>query len=138
MQKEAGFHLDERLQKDCAWVMDFRLSRLLLMNDATYPWFILVPRRCDITEMYQLDDEDYAQLQQESRHLGQGLMSLFAGDKLNIAALGNVVSQLHVHHIVRYRNDTAWPHPVWGNSPPQQYADVELQKRVQQVRAHFK
>lgn len=93
---------------------DFPLSRLLLMNDSRYPWFILVPRRPGITEIFQLGETDQQQLQRESVALGQGIMSVFGGDKLNVAALGNLVSQLHIHHIVRYRDDATWPGPVWG------------------------
>jgi len=93
---------------------DFPLSRLLLMNDSRYPWFILVPRRVDISEIYQLGEKEQQQLQRESVALGQGLMEAFGGDKLNVAALGNLVPQLHIHHIVRYRDDATWPGPVWG------------------------
>lgn len=93
---------------------DFPLSRLLLMNDARYPWFILVPRRDDVSEVYQLDVDEQLQLQRESSLLGKHLMERFGGDKLNIAALGNLVAQLHLHHIVRYRDDATWPGPVWG------------------------
>jgi len=105
---------------------DFPLSRLLLMNDARYPWFILVPRRDDIQEIYQLGAEEQLQLQRESSLLGKHLMERFGGDKLNIAALGNLVAQLHIHHIVRYLDDASWPGPVWGVGMPLPYGEEHL------------
>jgi len=108
------FALDERLKKDCYVLGAFPLSLLLMSRDANYPWFILVPQRHAIKELYQLDCADYQQLMAESRHLSEVAMRVFAGDKLNVAALGNMVPQLHVHHIVRYTGDPAWPNPVWG------------------------
>ena len=108
------FTLHPRLESDCIALGDFPLSRLLLMNDSRYPWFILVPRRVDISEIYQLAEKEQHQLQRESVALGQGIMEAFGGDKLNVAALGNLVPQLHIHHIVRYRDDATWPGPVWG------------------------
>ena len=104
------------------------LCRLLLMDDSQYPWFILVPERPDISEVHQLTDTDRARLWEESALLSRALVKGFAPDKLNIAALGNQVPQLHVHHIVRYRHDPAWPHPVWGKLPPKPYYSAELEK----------
>ena len=103
------------------------LSRLLLLNDSRYPWFVLVPRREAITEIYQLDEAEQQQLLRESSQLGQFLMESFNGDKLNIGALGNLVPQLHVHHIVRYKDDEAWPGPVWGVGVSEPYTGAELQ-----------
>lgn len=108
------FTLHPQLQTDGILIGDFPLSRLLLLNDARYPWFILVPRRQAITEIYELSEEEQQQLLRESSQLGRFLMDAFRGDKLNIGALGNLVPQLHLHHIVRYRSDAAWPRPVWG------------------------
>ncbi|MCW8918511.1 MAG: HIT family protein [Gammaproteobacteria bacterium] len=108
------FTLHPQLQQDGIVIGDLPLSRLLLLNDARYPWFILVPRRQAITEIYQLDDEDQLQLLRESSQLGRFLMESFNGDKLNIGAIGNLVPQLHLHHVVRYRGDEVWPRPVWG------------------------
>lgn len=108
------FTLHPQLEKDGIVMGDFPLSRLLLLNDARYPWFILVPRREAITEIYQLCEDDQQQLLRESSQLGQFVMESFSGDKLNIGALGNLVPQLHLHHIVRYQSDEAWPGPVWG------------------------
>ena len=115
--------LHPRLASDCVMLGRFRLCRLLLMNDQNYPWFILVPDRAGIREIYQLSSEDRAQLLDESCRLAQFLMNEFNGDKLNVAALGNEVPQLHLHHIVRYESDPAWPGPVWGRLAPRPYTD---------------
>jgi diadenosine tetraphosphate (Ap4A) HIT family hydrolase len=108
------FELDPRLAADTFLVGQTPLSQVLLMNDARYPWLILVPRRVDITEPFELSEADQAQLWQESMRLGQAMQAHFAADKINIAALGNQVAQLHVHHIARFHVDAAWPGPVWG------------------------
>jgi diadenosine tetraphosphate (Ap4A) HIT family hydrolase len=117
------FVLDPQLHRDCVIVGRFPLSLLLLSRDANYPWFILVPQRPGITELYQLSLEDRARLLDESCQLSEVLMDVFSGDKLNVAALGNVVAQLHVHHIVRHRGDRAWPRPVWGAVPAAEYSE---------------
>ncbi len=97
------------------------------MNDARYPWLILVPRRSDVTEPFQLSEADQAQLWQESMRLGAAMKAHFASDKLNIAALGNQVAQLHVHHIARFHADDAWPGPVWGVGSAVLYSDPALE-----------
>ena len=119
------FKLHPQLNNDCQVVGQFSLCQLLLMNDANYPWFILVPAREGISEIYQLSAEDQQQLWLESTQLSTGLMEAFQGDKMNIAALGNVVPQLHVHHVVRYTSDVAWPAPVWGKTMAKPYSDAE-------------
>ncbi|MEH6550236.1 MAG: HIT domain-containing protein [Pseudomonadales bacterium] len=119
------FYLDRTLKKDTYWLGDFPLSRLLLSRDANYPWFILVPRRNGVTEICDLTDADQRQLLKESSSLSHLIRDLFMADKLNVAALGNVVSQLHVHHIVRYKDDLAWPAPVWGKHDVSPYAEPE-------------
>lgn len=118
--------LHPQLQHDCLVLGRFPLCRLLLMRDANYPWFILVPDRADISEIYQLELPDRHALIEESSTLASVLVSRFNADKLNIAALGNVVPQLHVHHVVRYRNDAAWPAPVWGRVPAKPYTEAGL------------
>lgn len=120
------FTLDSRLQQDTLWLGDYPLCRLLLMNDAQYPWFILVPRREDVSELFQLDATDQAHLWRETTALAEVLKDCFAADKMNVATLGNVVSQLHMHVIVRRRDDAAWPAPVWGRHPVQAYAPEQL------------
>lgn len=106
--------LHPQLAHDTITLGEYPLCTLLLMSDANYPWFILVPKRDQVTEIFQLDEADQQQLMRESSSLARSLMQAFAGDKMNIGALGNVVPQLHIHHIVRYRTDPAWPAPVWG------------------------
>ena len=130
------FTLDPTLQNDCHEMGSFALCRLLLSNNKTYPWFILVPQREAVTEIHQLELTDRDQLWKESGLLSSWIEDVYAADKLNIAALGNVVSQLHVHHIARYRNDPAWPQPIWGvgESVPYTEKEVEaLRKRVAQA-----
>lgn len=129
------FLLHPRLESDCIFLADLPLSRLLLMSDARYPWCILVPRRDDLSEIYQLADKEQRQLWSESAILGKGMMEAFGGDKLNIAALGNLVPQLHLHHIVRYRDDAAWPGPVWGVGTPAAYSDSQLGEVRERLRA---
>jgi diadenosine tetraphosphate (Ap4A) HIT family hydrolase len=128
------FKLHPQLANDCITVGDFPLSRLLLMNDARYPWCILVPRVPDVTEVFQLAEPDQQRLAAESVLLSRLLSDAFAADKMNVAALGNVVSQLHVHHVVRYRDDAAWPAPVWGRVPVQPCSESELSERLIRLR----
>lgn len=127
------FTLDSRLQNDTLPLGHFPLSLLLLMNDATYPWLILVPRRPEIREIWQLPPADRYQLLDESCHLAEILTTLFRPDKLNVAALGNVVPQLHLHHIVRYRSDPAWPAPVWGKTPAVPYRSEQVAELRRQL-----
>ena len=115
-----------QLAQDCVLLGKFTLCHLLLMRDANYPWCILVPDRADITEIHQLSETDQQQLLRESCLLSIAMESAFSPDKLNIAALGNVVPQLHLHHIGRYRTDAAWPAPVWGRVPARPYSEDEL------------
>lgn len=122
-------NIHPQLAEDCLVVGKMPLSYLLLMLDANYPWFILVPDREDIREIYQLSMPDQYQMLEESSSLGKALMQGFKGDKLNVAALGNVVPQLHIHHIVRYQSDPAWPAPVWGRIAPRPY-EPELREQV--------
>jgi diadenosine tetraphosphate (Ap4A) HIT family hydrolase len=122
----AVFALDQRLQQDTLTLGDFPLCRLLLSNDSNYPWFILVPRINGISEVFQLGVADQQTLWQETTALAQLLNEGLAADKMNIGALGNVVSQLHVHVIVRKRDDAAWPAPVWGKHPAVPYTAEQV------------
>ena len=120
------FALDSRLKQD-TWLMgDFPLCSLLLSNDSNYPWFILVPRREGISELFQLNDDDQHLMWRETTALARVLKDLFAADKMNVATLGNVVKQMHMHVIVRYVTDAAWPGPVWGKHPAKPYAREEV------------
>ena len=105
------------------------------MNEKRYPWFILVPEREGLSEIYQLTDADQYRLIAESSSLARGLVAAFSGDKLNIAALGNLVPQLHIHHVVRFRHDPAWPAPVWGKFSPLAYDDAGLAEVVARLQA---
>ncbi len=116
------FELHPLLESDTLPLGTLPLCRVLLMNDAQYPWLILVPQRTDVTEIFQLKGKDRQQLELESSALAELMMTHFQGDKFNIGTLGNIVSQLHVHHIVRFKNDAAWPQPVWGAMPRKPYA----------------
>lgn len=129
------FALDSRLQQDCLVIGDFPLCRLLLMNDSNYPWFILVPRREEVSELFQLDADDQRQLWQETTLLAETLKDIFVADKMNVATLGNVVSQLHMHVIVRRREDASWPAPVWGRHPAQPYNEQQAGQVVDKLRS---
>ncbi|MFT5635058.1 MAG: diadenosine tetraphosphate (Ap4A) HIT family hydrolase [Cognaticolwellia sp.] len=121
------FQLHPQLANDCFVIFDFPLSRLLLCNDSVFPWFILVPKVDGIKEIYQLDWQQQQQLLNESSMLSEVLMQEFNGDKMNVAALGNVVPQLHLHHIVRFENDACWPKPIWGQKALTPYTEEELE-----------
>jgi len=129
------FELHRQLAADCETLGRFELCRLLLMNDANYPWCILVPERAGVREIYELAPADQQQLLHESSALAAGMARGFSADKMNIAALGNVVPQLHVHHIARHTSDPAWPAPVWGKVPARPYTSAELQEVKVKLRA---
>lgn len=128
------FTLDSRLQQDTVAVGDFPLCRLLLMNDAQYPWFILVPRREDVSELFQLDEQDQRALWRETTFLAEVLKDSFAADKMNVATLGNMVAQLHMHVIVRRRDDAAWPAPVWGRQAAVPYTALQIERVKERLR----
>ena len=133
----ANFELHPQLLRDTLPVGRMRLSRLLLMNDANYPWFILVPERPGISEWFELPEVDQQLLLQESMALSRALKQLFQPDKINVAALGNVVPQLHLHHVARYRQDPAWPAPVWGARPAIPYEGGAWQQLIDQMSQHL-
>nr|WP_301295208.1 HIT domain-containing protein [Pseudomonas marginalis] len=114
------------MQQDTLAIGDFPLCRLLLSNDSNYPWYILVPRINGISEVFQLGVADQQKLWEETTALAQLLSEGLVADKMNIGALGNVVSQLHVHVIVRKRDDIAWPAPVWGKHPARSYTEEQV------------
>lgn len=125
-----SFSLHPRLASDCHLIGELGLCRVLLLDDARYPWVILVPRRAGIREIYELNGADRDALLRESCLIGEFMMQVFAGEKLNIGALGNLVPQLHLHHIVRHAADPAWPGPVWGHSAAEPYPHDLLAERV--------
>lgn len=132
-----GFLLHPRLAADTFLVGDLPLSRLLLMNDSRYPWLILVPRREGLREIHHLAPADRSLLWEESCRVAEFMEVRFRPDKLNVAALGNLVPQLHLHHVARFRDDPAWPGPVWGHSPAMAYGGAEREGLLREMRAIF-
>lgn len=127
------FALDPRLLADTHAVGELHLSELLLMDDARFPWFILVPRIAGARELIDLDEGDQRTLLAEISLLGRTLETLLRPDKLNVAALGNVVPQLHVHVIARFAHDAAWPHPVWCRGERVAYAAADRESLIDTV-----
>ncbi len=132
-----GFQLDRRLAADTHRVARWALSSVLLMDDATYPWLILVPERPDLKDLHDLAPMDLTALCDEMVRASRALQALFRPDKINVAALGNQVPQLHVHVIARFVGDAAWPKPVWGAVPPQRYTAEALAQRTTALQAAF-
>lgn len=131
------FALDSRLAADTVAVTDLPLSAVRLMNDATYPWLILVPRREGAVEIVDLGPQDRVQLMEEIAQVSGVLRAMTRCDKLNVAALGNMVPQLHVHVIGRFAGDPAWPGPVWGKAPAQPYAEAPREGFIAALRARL-
>ena len=129
-----AFRLHPQLAADTQHLAALALCEVLLMNDSNHPWLILVPRITDASELLDLDEPDRVQLWREIDLASRTLRELFTPDKLNIAALGNVVSQLHIHVIARFRDDPAWPKPVWGTVAPRPYSPDELERRIERLR----
>ena len=126
MTTQTSFQLHEMLAADTVLIKELPLSNLVLMNNANHPWCILIPRVADVTDVYQMDWQDQQQLLNESSMLSEVMMQLFEGKKMNVASLGNMCPQLHIHHIVRFETDVDWPHPVWGRSPCVAYSSDEI------------
>ncbi len=131
------FTLDPRLREDTIEIADFQLSKVLLMNDARYPWVILVPKINGLTEVFELTDTQQHQLMVESNFVAAKLKSVVKADKMNVAALGNVVSQLHIHHVARFIQDESWPTPVWGKGQAVRYNEVESDAVISQLKSVF-
>ncbi|MEG3637880.1 HIT family protein [Magnetococcus sp. PR-3] len=129
--------LHPTLSKDCQVVTELSASTVLLMNDAQYPWLILVPNRPDLTDLDQLSTADMVLVQYDIRRACKVLRQLFSPTKLNVASLGNMVPQLHIHVIARFDSDPAWPKPVWGVLPAKPYTQEALQQSVQQLKQAF-
>lgn len=129
-----NFVLHPQLAADTVDVADFKLCTIRLMNCRAVPWLILVPRRAGITEIIDLTADEQTQLMAEIAAASELLRRLFAVHKINVAALGNVVPQLHVHVIARSENDAAWPKPVWGNLPMDTYTTAEQNEIVTRLR----
>lgn len=109
-----GFQLSPRLAADSIFLIDWPLCQVRLMDDARFPWLILVPRRDGLEEWSELNPQDLAMLSAEIARAGCGLTRMLSPTKINVGALGNIVRQMHVHVIARFESDAAWPGPVWG------------------------
>ncbi len=131
------FTLHPILDNDTALVTNLSLCRVLQMNDARYPWLILVPQREDVREMHHLSPEDQSLLFKEMMQASNIIEALYTPDKINVGALGNLVPQLHIHVIARYKDDAAWPGPVWGHSAAVPYIGQELETRKTQLMDAF-
>jgi diadenosine tetraphosphate (Ap4A) HIT family hydrolase len=131
---ESAWSLHPQLAKDTIDIGDLPLSRVLVIKDANFPWLLLVPRRADAVEIIDLDEVAQAQLMTEVTRVSRALKDITKCDKLNVAALGNVVPQLHVHIIARRTSDVAWPRPVWGVAPPVPHDAQEVQQFISAIR----
>lgn len=131
------FTLHPQLAADSIVLADFEVSKLLMINDAAYPWFVLVPRIVGVKDAYELSEADHMQVTRESRVLCEVLMRAFSGEKMNVAALGNVVPQLHIHHIVRFASDPGWPGPIWGVQKLTPLSEREIAARIAMVKEAF-
>lgn len=127
------FALDPSLIKDCVPLTDWPLCRVLLMNDANYPWLVLVPRREGLAELHDLESTDWLTCMSEVARASRTLQCLVGAHKMNVAALGNVTRQLHIHVIARFAVDAAWPKPVWGQVPAEPYGEAALAERVAEM-----
>lgn len=125
-----AFALDARLDADTYSVTDLSLSRVLLVNDARFPWVILVPRRSNCAEWLDFSSDDQRALLQEQLRVMAVLQELTGAHKLNVANLGNMVRQFHLHIIARFETDVAWPGPVWGQGVSEAYPDAEANALV--------
>ncbi len=132
------FQLHPKLMADTIAVEEWRLSSLRMMNDARYPWFILVPRKTELREIFDLPMAERIVLMEEMSILAKALDETFKPEKINIGAFGNVVPQLHVHVIARFKGDPAWPNPIWGVGQPQHYDPARADEMMRRVRETLK
>nr|WP_241664379.1 HIT domain-containing protein [Ningiella ruwaisensis] len=132
---DKDFKLAPQLEKDSIFVCALSLSQVRLINDANYPWYLLVPQINGLKEMHDLSEDLQQMLTIESRRLSQSMATIYQYDKLNVAAIGNVVSQLHVHHIARFTSDIAWPSPVWGYAKAKTYDEQSLNQKIEKMRS---
>ena len=127
------FTLDNKLQEDTFFIKDLKLSKLLLVNNKNYPWLILVPRLDNVTEIFHLNQDQYNDLNDEIYLISKISNNFFNADKMNIATLGNVVSQLHIHIISRYKNDNSFPSPVWIDKKVSPYSKEEAENIIKNI-----
>ena len=129
-----NFQLHPRLDQDCFHLCDLALSQVLLMNDARYPWCILVPREPNLSDLHDLPNSMRETLFTEIEKVSVALKNLFNAEKINVAALGNQVPQLHIHVIARHSEDAAWPGPVWGVGATEPYGESAADLRIKELR----
>ena len=134
-RQAVGFELDSRLEADSEQIMWLGLCELRLMNDRRWPWVLLIPQRSGVEEIHDLTPLDQAMLTFETNMVAQGLKKVTDCTKINSAALGNIVRQLHVHIIARTEGDAGWPGPVWGYGMREPYRREELHRLAEQIRA---
>jgi diadenosine tetraphosphate (Ap4A) HIT family hydrolase len=130
------FKLNEILERDSHYVASFKLCQIRLIDNADYPWFLLVPKRNDMVEITDLAEEDFDQLNQEIRKIAKILKNELRADKLNIAMIGNIVPQLHVHVIARFKNDKLFPRTVWGHALTR-YDSAVLESKIAEFQKIF-
>ncbi len=128
------FTLDSRLEADTFFIADLKISKLLLMNDSQYLWLILVPKKPDLVELTDLSFAEQTQVLEEINLVGKIIKEEFGFEKLNIAALGNLVKQLHIHVIGRNEDDAVFPKPVWGHSQIKLYKKEEAEILVKKIK----
>ncbi|HEY1096744.1 MAG TPA: HIT family protein, partial [Alphaproteobacteria bacterium] len=132
-----SFVLDARLETDSHFVIDMELSQVRLSNNAAFPWVILVPKRPDVVEIIDLDDGDQQLLWSEIAMASRIMKRLYQPKKLNVANIGNKVSQLHVHVVARYEDDQAWPGPIWNSGISESYDPQDLQEKLLTLQSAF-
>ncbi|OHV07643.1 HIT domain-containing protein [Kushneria phosphatilytica] len=130
-----GFELHHQLAEDSVLIRELPLCQWRMMNDARFIWTLLIPQRAAISESFQLPAPERQQLWQEVDAVGQALHDAFPADKVNIGALGNRVTQLHVHVLLRHRQDAAWPGPVWGYGQPEALGSLRLHEQLEALKA---
>jgi diadenosine tetraphosphate (Ap4A) HIT family hydrolase len=135
MLNDFMFSLHPQLASDTFFVSNLKISRLLLMNDSNYPWLILVPQKPDLVELTDLAFEEQLEVLREINLIGKILKENFGAEKLNIAALGNMVKQLHIHVIGRFKNDATFPKPVWGNALAKAYDEKVVEEMIKKIQS---
>ena len=131
------FDLDANIARDSVRLGRLPLSDVRLLRDARYPWVLLVPERASVREIHELSPEDRAQLIEESSAIARAMQEALSADKMNVAALGNMVPQLHLHHVARFEGDDAWPGAIWGAHPALAYSAEALAARITELRGCF-
>lgn len=130
-------HLDQRLEGSSSFVIDLDLCQIRLSHNAAFPWILLIPRQSDLTEIIDLSQTDQHLLIREIALASEVMRDLFSPDKINVASLGNVVPQLHIHVVARYEGDGAWPHPIWNSGVSETYESATREERINQLVTGF-